>query len=170
MTTLQWLRRHPRQWNVWVTNRVAQVQVITDSAQWRHVAGLENPADLPCQGVASKALADNGLWFHGTWWLLEEPKDWPQEETDKLSVECMEASCTTEVDVPVVAVALAVQEELRQNQRHVHGMSYLANPHRQSTHWSQVDPSVPPTMLLDHGGTGFRPCHALLVPSVSKGH
>jgi hypothetical protein len=115
MTTLQWLRRHPRQWKVWVANRVAQVQAITDSAQWRHVAGLENPADLPSRGVAAEALADNGLWFHGPWWLLEDPKDWPQEETDKLSVECMEESRTTEVDVPTVGVALAIQGETYHN-------------------------------------------------------
>jgi hypothetical protein len=111
MTTLQWIRRHPRQWKVWVANRVAQVQAITDSAQWRHVAGLENPADLPSRGVSAEALAENGLWFHGPYWLLEHPDNWPQEDTNKLSVECMEESRTTEVDVPLVNTALALHED-----------------------------------------------------------
>ncbi|XP_039450458.1 uncharacterized protein LOC120429296 [Culex pipiens pallens] len=44
---LQWLKSAPRRWKPFVANRISEIQIITHGAKCLHVAGLENPADLP---------------------------------------------------------------------------------------------------------------------------
>jgi hypothetical protein len=78
MTTLQWLRKHPRTWKQWVANRVTVIHELTGPEQWRHVAGPDNPADLPSRGITAAELAGNTFWYHGPAWLLLPEAQWPR--------------------------------------------------------------------------------------------
>ena len=58
-----------------MANRVAVIQEV--AAEWRHVPGVENPADIASRGVlCTKDL--EGLWKFGPNWLLNE-EDWPAD-------------------------------------------------------------------------------------------
>ncbi|XP_055605279.1 uncharacterized protein LOC129753489 [Uranotaenia lowii] len=45
-TVLQWLRSPPHRWRTFVANRVTAIQTGAEGLNWRHVPGVQNPADL----------------------------------------------------------------------------------------------------------------------------
>ena len=45
MDVLHWIRGQSRSFKPFVANRVAEIQTITEPAQWRHIPSQENPAD-----------------------------------------------------------------------------------------------------------------------------
>jgi hypothetical protein len=109
MTTLQWLRKHPRTWKQWVANRVTTIHELTGPEQWRHVAGPDNPADLPSRGITAAELAGNSFWFHGPSWLLLEEAQWPRT-TAKYTVDYLEEQKGPLLEEPAPA-ALVLQQE-----------------------------------------------------------
>jgi hypothetical protein len=106
MTTLQWLKKHPRTWKQWVANRVASIHEITDPEQWKHVAGPDNPADLPSRGIAASELAGNSFWYHGPAWLLLPEEQWPRSRP-KYSVDYLEEQKGALLEDPAVALVIA---------------------------------------------------------------
>ncbi|XP_014904475.1 uncharacterized protein LOC106957601 [Poecilia latipinna] len=46
MITLHWIRSSSRRWKPFVSNRVAEIQGLTNPELWSHCAGKMNPADL----------------------------------------------------------------------------------------------------------------------------
>ncbi|UYV60869.1 hypothetical protein LAZ67_1002644 [Cordylochernes scorpioides] len=77
-TALSWIRRNCN-WNIFVKNRVDEIQRTTKVSNWRFVPGLENPADLPSRG--SKI----GQFLRSKWWegpdcLRLSREFWPSEE------------------------------------------------------------------------------------------
>ncbi|XP_055589123.1 uncharacterized protein LOC129741423 [Uranotaenia lowii] len=79
MIVKHWLASHPSRWQVYVANRVSEIQHITKMAKWNHVAGIENPADLISRGASPKQLRDQSLWFDGPKWLSQQQQSWPVE-------------------------------------------------------------------------------------------
>ncbi len=71
MVALGWIRGLPSKWKQWVANRVTTIQGLTNLENWRHVAGLENPADLVTRGVSGDILLQSKLWWQGPSFLLE---------------------------------------------------------------------------------------------------
>ncbi|XP_065090780.1 uncharacterized protein LOC135711748 [Ochlerotatus camptorhynchus] len=67
----------PSTWSVFVANRVAKIQAITEGCDWRHVAGADNPADLISRGIGPKDIINNDFWWHGPSWLTKERNNWP---------------------------------------------------------------------------------------------
>ncbi|XP_062556931.1 uncharacterized protein LOC134221760 [Armigeres subalbatus] len=59
---LQWIKALPSTWSVFVANRVAKIQALTEGCDWRHVAGADNPADLISRGVGPREIIDNSFW------------------------------------------------------------------------------------------------------------
>ncbi|XP_058816020.1 uncharacterized protein LOC131679328 [Topomyia yanbarensis] len=51
-----WLSSLPSRWQSFVANRVSEIQHITRSGVWNHVAGVENPADIISRGMAPVQL------------------------------------------------------------------------------------------------------------------
>jgi hypothetical protein len=90
MTTLMWLRKPPRTWKQYVANRVQQLHDITDASQWTHVAGPDNPADLPSRGVSAGDLVGNKFWFNGPSWLERPEEEWPRETIESPSTDYLE--------------------------------------------------------------------------------
>nr|XP_029725366.1 uncharacterized protein LOC109400966 [Aedes albopictus] len=83
---LRWIQATPSTWSVFVANRVAKVQAITEGCEWRHVAGTDNPADLISRGVGPKEIINNDFWWRGPKWLTEARRNWPVSEPAPLEV------------------------------------------------------------------------------------
>ena len=50
-TVLQWIHSSHRKLQVFVANRVAEVLDKTDISQWKHVSGINNPADIGTRAI-----------------------------------------------------------------------------------------------------------------------
>lgn len=72
---LQWCRNHPSKFNVFVANRVSQIQTLTSTSSWHHVKSADNPADLLSRGLFTQETLDSGFWFHGPKWLQRSSLD-----------------------------------------------------------------------------------------------
>lgn len=74
---LRWIEAAPSTWSVFVANRVAKIQALTEGCEWRHVPGTDNPADLISRGVGPKEIINNNFWWNGPCWLATDRKNWP---------------------------------------------------------------------------------------------
>ncbi|XP_065084920.1 uncharacterized protein LOC135707118 [Ochlerotatus camptorhynchus] len=76
-TVIQWLQSPPNRWKTFVANRVSTIQSNTEIAAWRHVPGVENPADELSRGLQPADLVNQSRWWNGPKWLWEFPAHWP---------------------------------------------------------------------------------------------
>ena len=58
---LHWIRREPNKWKQFVSNRVIEIQVLTDPANWRHCPGTSNPADVLTRGLKANEMGNSLL-------------------------------------------------------------------------------------------------------------
>ncbi|KXJ70776.1 hypothetical protein RP20_CCG022513 [Aedes albopictus] len=83
---LGWLRKSPIQLELFVRNRIMEINNQTQNAQWRYVRTDENPADVVSRGQLPQQLAVNYLWWNGPSFLRnhviqnEEPEPIPDCE------------------------------------------------------------------------------------------
>ena len=75
-----WLNSAPRRWKPFVGNRVAQIQGETRIKCWRHVPGVDNPADDASRGLLPDKLQSCERWWHGPHWLSSKQEEWPIRE------------------------------------------------------------------------------------------
>ena len=75
---LSWLRQPEHSLEVFVRNRVRKIrEIVCDFVhEFRHVPGVQNPADVASRGASPSQLAENRLWFHGPPWISNR-QDWP---------------------------------------------------------------------------------------------
>ncbi|CAA9997912.1 unnamed protein product [Nesidiocoris tenuis] len=66
---LGWIRSPSSHWATFVANRVAKIQECSQIANWHHVPGEENPADLISRGVLAEDILQTDLWWKGPSWL-----------------------------------------------------------------------------------------------------
>lgn len=78
--TLYWIKGNARNWKPFVSNRVTEIQSVTDPDQWFHCNGKLNPADLLTRGESASNLLKSSLWFHGPNWLSQPVNVWPVSE------------------------------------------------------------------------------------------
>ena len=63
-TVLQWLQSAQKKQQVFVANRSSEIQENSSMDQWRHVKGVENPADIGTRGMPIEGLKESG-WLNG---------------------------------------------------------------------------------------------------------
>ncbi|XP_017486012.1 PREDICTED: uncharacterized protein LOC108374544, partial [Rhagoletis zephyria] len=78
-TTLSWIRSSPGKHKQYVSNRVTQIQELTQVDSWKYVPTATNPADVASRGVFPSQLADLSLWWDGPPWLLCPQFKWPDQ-------------------------------------------------------------------------------------------
>ncbi|XP_054745473.1 uncharacterized protein LOC129249827 isoform X3 [Anastrepha obliqua] len=78
-TVLAWIRAEPIRWTVFVANRVAEIQRLTNVSQWRYIPTSDNPADCATKGILPDNLSIHPLWWHGPEWLLQNESAWPSD-------------------------------------------------------------------------------------------
>ncbi|KAL7724966.1 hypothetical protein ACLKA6_009755 [Drosophila palustris] len=74
---LSWIREAPSNFNVFVSNRIAQIQERTKGMTWRHVPSEMNPADVLSRGCTTLELLGSSLWCEGPVFLRSKASDWP---------------------------------------------------------------------------------------------
>ncbi|XP_076384507.1 uncharacterized protein LOC143263380 [Megalopta genalis] len=84
--TLAWLRSSPNKWKTFVANRVSQIQGLTSSDSWRHVASEDNPADLISRGTKPGTLQNTTIWWDGPTWLRQSSSIWPSALDNPIDV------------------------------------------------------------------------------------
>ena len=80
---LSWLDGHPRDYKIFVTNRVNSVLQVSSPQQWRHVPTAENPADCASRGMMPADLLTHDLWWQGPEWLHQDPISIPWQPPRK---------------------------------------------------------------------------------------
>ncbi|XP_058447634.1 uncharacterized protein LOC131428013 [Malaya genurostris] len=75
---LRWISAVPTTWSTYIANRVAKIQNLTEGAEWRHIPGIHNPADLISRGISPRDILDNSVWWKGPSWLTEACEQWPK--------------------------------------------------------------------------------------------
>ncbi|KAL0152238.1 hypothetical protein M9458_051961 [Cirrhinus mrigala] len=83
---LQWIRSPAHKWKQFVSNRVSEIQSLTNPAMWSHCKSKDNPADLPTRSQTVANLKESELWWKGPPFLttpnLTEESDDDQSDED----------------------------------------------------------------------------------------
>ena len=77
-TVLQWIHSSHRKQQVFVANRVAEILDTTDVSQWKHVSGINNPADIGTRAINIEELKGSE-WLTGPAWLKRPESELPEQ-------------------------------------------------------------------------------------------
>ena len=77
-TVLEWIHSSHRKQQVFVANRVAEILDTTDVSQWKHVSGINNPADIGTRAINIEELK-RSEWLTGPAWLKRPESEWPEQ-------------------------------------------------------------------------------------------
>ena len=75
-TAIHWIRGDQNKLKQFVKNHCRKILEKTSAQMWRHVPGVENPADIASRGCNAADLGD--VWWKGPAWLSDEKK-WPED-------------------------------------------------------------------------------------------
>ena len=79
---LRWIRGRGRDFHPFVANRIGEIQMYTDPAQWQHVPTEQNPADLCSRGTGPVKLPKSPLWWDGPQWMNKGKSEWPRMQLE----------------------------------------------------------------------------------------
>ena len=96
-TVLQWLQAAHKKQQEFVANRAAEILENSSMDQWRHVKGVENPADIGTRGMSIKGLKES-VWLNGSAWLHADEEKWPKPwcQENELEPEQVTSTVATE--------------------------------------------------------------------------
>ncbi|XP_071578330.1 uncharacterized protein [Temnothorax nylanderi] len=66
---LAWISKEANTWKTFVSNRVAQIQSLTEIKDWHHVSSHDNPADVVSRGLLPEKLIESKIWWKVPDWL-----------------------------------------------------------------------------------------------------
>lgn len=100
MIALYWITECPSKLPTFIANRVHEIKRMPHEISWRHIKGLDNPADLISRGMNSKDIINCKLWWHDPSFLQQHHSQWPQpllefntsnehHEEEIIKVKCM---------------------------------------------------------------------------------
>ncbi|XP_053691451.1 uncharacterized protein LOC128739969 [Sabethes cyaneus] len=101
-TVLQWLRSAPGRWKTFVANRVSYIQQATTIDNWKHIAGVDNPADDISRGLNPPEIVNSTRWWTGPSWLTLASEFWP---VGALPTDELPETRTEGKNVPLVAMS-----------------------------------------------------------------
>ena len=76
---LNWLTGNPRWFKTYVGNRISFIVDQISPDRWKHVPGVQNPADCASRGLFPLQLKEHNLWWNGPHWLQLDPLMWPEQ-------------------------------------------------------------------------------------------
>ena len=92
-TVLQWLQAAHKKQQVFVANRAAEILENSSMDQWRHVKGVENPADIGTREMSIEGLKES-VWLNRPAWLQADEENWPKLWCQVNEVEAKQAIST----------------------------------------------------------------------------
>jgi hypothetical protein len=72
---LCWIKMQTNLLKTFVAHRVATIQNLTSSDNWRYINSTENPADILSRGTSPQKLQNNNLWWFGPQFLSQNNLD-----------------------------------------------------------------------------------------------
>lgn len=78
---LHWIRGHPREQQVFVANRITEIQETLSTTNWRRIPSELNPADCISRGMATQDLMRHDLWWNGPE-FLQSNNGWPTSSVE----------------------------------------------------------------------------------------
>lgn len=108
-TALAWIQNND-QFGTFVSNRVKEILLTTNPQQWRHVAGVNNPADLPSRGCYPNDCI-RSHWWTGPKWLYMEESNWPKQHTSDMIN--LESKMGNEAEATENVISFAVSDAIR---------------------------------------------------------
>ena len=75
---LAYIYNTTRRFHVFVSNRISLIHQHSVPSQWRHVPGMENPADILTRGVTASQMP--GVWFNGPQFLSTHKSEWQLDD------------------------------------------------------------------------------------------
>lgn len=85
-----WIKTPPYKLKIFVANRVAEIQSLTEHYSWCHVASADNPADLISRGVMPQNLVNNNMWWNGPLFLRSHCCSYTTNYIDQSNVPLVE--------------------------------------------------------------------------------
>lgn len=79
------IKNGPSKYKIWVGNRIAEILTHTKADQWKHCAGIHNPADIPSRGADAEELKSSKLWWYGPDFMTKPQTEWPTDAEYKVS-------------------------------------------------------------------------------------
>ena len=76
---LSWMQGNPRRFKTYVGNRISSILDLIPPERWKHVRGVENPADCVSRGLFPRELLSHSLWWNGPPWLHLPQSEWPTQ-------------------------------------------------------------------------------------------
>ena len=76
-TVLRWLQAVHKKQQVFVAKRAAEILENSSMDQWRHLKGVDNPADIGTRGMTIEGLKES-VWLNGPAWLQADEEKWPK--------------------------------------------------------------------------------------------
>ena len=81
---LHWIKTSPHLLQVFVANRVAEIQTKTRISDWHHVRSEDNPADALSRGQLPNDFVQNKSWRNGPFWFKLDNHKWPKSNIPSL--------------------------------------------------------------------------------------
>ena len=102
---LAWIQSESRTFKPFVSVRVGEIQMKSNTSDWRHLPSEDNVADDVSRGLRLEQLG--GRWTHGADFLRRPEGDWPQDQSDTLHQSETEAVNSERRKQQIVSVTLA---------------------------------------------------------------
>lgn len=100
---LSWMKKSPGQLQIFVRNRIVEINQTTADFTWEYVRSEDNPADIVSRGLFPLALSGNQLWWKGCRDLLQSDhqpatfEDIPDEELPEMRTVAVVNLATIEI-------------------------------------------------------------------------
>ncbi len=85
-TVLQWLKSESCHYRVFVGNRIAEIQELTNPCSWHYIGSADNPSNDLTKGRSLSYLVSQNRWCRGPPFLLLDPREWPVLSTSEPNV------------------------------------------------------------------------------------
>jgi hypothetical protein len=77
-TVRNWIRATASFYQIFVSNRIGEIQTLTETEEWRFVPGRLNPADAATRSAIGREVWPK-IWQDGPEFLLKPEADWPTD-------------------------------------------------------------------------------------------
>ncbi|XP_049548037.1 uncharacterized protein LOC125959266 [Anopheles darlingi] len=118
---LSWIRSDNTRWDVYVKHRVAKIQVVTATADWRYVPTKLNPADIISRGISARKLIRPevmAFWLNGPTFLNSGCDAFPEPTTPDEAVAAELGAVHSQASVYVATVGPECDDLISQYRHH----------------------------------------------------
>ncbi|CAH1725014.1 unnamed protein product [Aphis gossypii] len=84
---LSWLKAEPKDFKIFVTNRVNKIKELLPQCEWNHVKTTENAADPASRGLLPSQLVASALHLNGPEFLRHPEEQWSSQNLTRLPSE-----------------------------------------------------------------------------------